>query len=88
MEQKKFSLSVRLTEDERSMVKRKADLAGLSMNQYVIQTALNHPIEPLAQKSKIASSMCQFYKDIEQIDDVSLRTELQKWGAQMWLFLK
>ena len=79
---------VRVPKKQGEHIKKLANDAGMSANQYFINKALENPSEPSDWKGKIASYMCRLRYLEQRITDGALRKEYTELGDAMWQFLR
>ena len=79
---------VRVPKKQGEHIKKLANDAGMSANQFFINKTLENPSEPSDWKGKVASDMCRFRLLEERITDEALRKEYTELGDAMWQFLR
>lgn len=79
---------VRVTKKQGELIKQRANDAGMSANQFLINKTLGNPSEPSDWKGKIASDMCWFRILEQRITDEALRKEFTELGDAIWQSLK
>ena len=81
-------ISLRMPYNEYMIISDKAKKSNMSINRYVINSALGHTDSYKLNASKIAQSLCELYLIANQIDNSSIRGAMYERISETWQFLK
>jgi len=81
------TVSVRMSTEEHTIIKEKAKMANMSMNEYFKHCAMGKSDSGSLDKCRIGEALCSLYLTIEKVKNDSQKSELMEGANRIWRVL-
>ena len=86
---KKENINIRLSEEDKEMLRRCAEENDMNMTQYILQCIYLRDEEKTVLKTELAAMICDIatYLDCEEVKDRRIVRELRRRFKKIWKYL-